>query len=402
MKDVQRGTQSTILRAAASTALALFLAPLVIIAHSAHAQTYTESVLHSFTGGNGEHPFAGLVGDAAGNMYGATSAGGTSGYGTLFRLTKRGKETVLHSFTGGADGGTPYASLVRDAAGNLYGTTYVGGSANLGTVFKLDTTGNETVLHSFVGGTDGSLPAGGLFLDPKGALYGTTQTGGAHDAGTVFKVNTDGTETVLYVFIGGDGAYPSVAPLLDKKGNLFGTTSQGGAWNVGTVFKLTKKGKETVLHSFSGTGGDGQFPGGGALLQDSAGSLYGTTYEGGNETCSPGCGMVFKVTETGVEKVLYRFTGTGGDGAYPSAGLIRDAAGNFYSTTQGGGTSNLGTVFRLTKSGKETVLYSFTGGADGATPLFGDLLRDAAGNLYGMTWQGGTSDLGTVFKLAPK
>jgi uncharacterized repeat protein (TIGR03803 family) len=400
---------SYILRAATPPALALMVAlvPLGIASHPVQAQSYTESVLHKFTGTNGAYPFAGLVRDGAGNMYGTASSGGASNYGTVFKLNEKGKETVLHSFTGGVDGGTPYASLVRDAAGNLYGTTYVGGTSRLGTVFKVDTTGKETVLHSFVGGTDGSLPAGGLLLDAKGDLYGTTQTGGAYGQGTVFKVSASGKETVLHMFAGGDGANPSAAPILDKKGNLFGTTGAGGAWNVGTVFKLTKKGKETVLYSFTGTGGDGAYPGGGILLQDSADNLYGATYEGGNATCSGGCGTVFKVTQAGVETVLYNFTGTGGDGAYPAAGLIQDAAGNFYSTTIEGGASNSGTVFKLNKSGKEVVLYSFTGGADGWEPFFGNLLRDATGNLYGMTNMGGDPSCGggygcgVVFKLHP-
>lgn len=398
MNNVQQA--SRIFRPATTPTLALVfvLGGLVITIQSAPAQTYSESVLHSFAGQDGASPLTGLVRDKAGNMYGTTSAGGASGYGTVFRLNTNGKATVLHSFKGSADGATPYASVVRDAAGNLYGTTYFGGSANLGTVFKVDTAGKETVLHTFVGANDGSLPLGGLFLDSKGNLYGTTQGGGAYYQGTVFKVNTAGKETVLHIFSGGDGAYPFATPILDKNGNIYGTTEGGGAWNVGTVFKLTKKGKETVLYSFTGTGGDGAYPAA-RLIQDAAGNFYSTTWQGG-KTCFDGCGTVFKVTVTGKETVLYSFNGPP-DGAYPAAGLVRDAAGNFYGTTAGGGASNSGSVFKLDKSGTETSLYSFTGGADGSIPFYETLVRDAAGALYGTTYQGGASNLGTIFKLTP-
>jgi uncharacterized repeat protein (TIGR03803 family) len=251
--------------------------------------------------------------------------------------------TVLYSFNGGTDGAQPHAGLVRDAAGNLYGTTIRGGGgSNLGTVFKLDTTGAETVLYSFTGFPDGAKPRAGLVLDAAGNLYGTTYHGGASDLGTVFRLDTTGAETVLHSFSGRDGQNPYAGLVRDAAGNFYGTTQNGGGdFAAGTVFKLDTTGKETVLHSFTG----------------------------------------------------------GSDGANPYAGLIRDAAGNFYATTFTGGAYGFGTVFKLDATGNETVLYSFTGGADGGHSRAG-LIRDAAGNLYGTTGLGGAFSLGTVFKLS--
>ena len=304
---------------------------------------------------------------------------------------------VLHSFSGGADGKTPYG-LVRDQAGNLYGTTASGGASNSGTVFKLDASGTETVLYTFTGGADGKLPIGPLVLDPSGNLYGTTNDGGKPYAcflgyfgcGVVFKLDAAGEGTVLYTFTGGtDGGEPySVGLVRDASGNLYGTTAAGGTSDEGTVFKLDTTGKETVLYSF-GSGGVEPFAG---LVRDASGNLYGTTTNGGS-----GFGVVFKLDTAGKETVLHKFTG-GADGAVPYAGLVLDAAGNFYGTTTAGGASNFGTVFKLDTAGTETVLHSFTGGADGAVPYAG-LVLDAAGNFYGTTTAGGASNFGTVFEI---
>ena len=308
--------------AGAALALAIMFVPVVLAAGSAQAQTYAETVLHSFTvtGGDGAYSLAGLVLDAQGNLYGTTDGGG-AGYGTVFKVDTAGKETVLYSFTGtGGDGAVPEAGLVQDAQGNLYGTTVDGGAFGQGTVFKLDTTGKETVLYSFTG-YDGSGPEAGLVLDAQGNLYGTTKYGGnlacyaPYGCGTVFKLDTTGKETVLYSFTGtgtGDGEAPEAGLVLDTKGNLYGTTpyggTNGGASNGGTVFKVDTTGKETVLYSFAGTGaGDGQNPEAGLVL-DAQGNLYGTTYFGGANAG----GTVFKVDTTGKETVLHSFTGTGG------------------------------------------------------------------------------------------
>jgi uncharacterized repeat protein (TIGR03803 family) len=313
--------------------------------------------------------------------------------------------SVLYSFLGGTDGGDPEAGLVRDAlSGNLYGTTFSGGAYGSGTVFKVDTTGIETVLYSFKGTPDGVGPHAGLVRE--GNLYGTTTQGGAYGYGTVFKVDKKGKETVLYSFTGagGDGNYPYAGLVRDAlSGNLYGTTFYGGTYlNYGTVFKVDKTGHETVLHSFTG-GTDGGNPYAGLVRDALSGNLYGTTFGGGDLTCNPptGCGTVFKVDATGNETVLYSFTG-GTDGGYPRAGLVRDAKGNLYGTTSGGGVQGYGTVFKVDTTGTETVLYSFGATAgDGAEP-WASLVRDAQGNLYGTTFDGGAYDYGTVFKVDKK
>jgi uncharacterized repeat protein (TIGR03803 family) len=265
-------------------------------------------------------------------------------------------------------------------------------------VFEVDTTGKETVLHTFRPGRskDGSYPTGGLVRDAKGNLYGATSAGGATGNGTVFKLDKTGKETVLYSFCPmkncADGASPNGDLVRDPSGNLYGTTTTGGYYSYGVVFKVSETGKETVLYTFTG-GADGGEPAAG-LVRDAAGNLYGTTPES-----SPGAGVVFKVSETGKETVLYTFTG-GADGSIPRARLVRDSAGNLYGTTFYGG-SHYGVVFKLDTTGKETVLYTFTGGADGRNPEAG-LVRDAAGSLYGTTVLGGFSyGYGVVFELTP-
>ena len=339
--------------------------------------------------------------------------------------------TVLYSFPGyPTDGWQPYAGLARDAAGNLYGTTSAGGASGWGVVFKLGSTGTETILHTFTGGADGGGPSGGLVQDAGGNLYGTTADGGAFSpcsqgplggsnggCGAVFKLGSSGTETVLYNFSGGpDGANPLGGLIRDAAGNLYGTTVAGGvgsklcAGGCGTVFKVAPSGAETVLHSFTG-GADGGQPTDG-LISDAAGNLYGTTIEGGERSgaCSAGggsCGVVFKLSPTGTYTVLHSFTG-GADGGNPDAGLIQDAAGNLYGTTYGGGASSLGVVFELIRcdsgsSGYDfKVLHSFTG-PDGASP-YSPLVRDAAGNFYGTAAHGGAyggGANGVVFRLTP-
>jgi uncharacterized repeat protein (TIGR03803 family) len=376
----------------------------------AHGQTFT--VLHSFKGGtDGESPVGGLVRDAAGNLYGTTEYGGGGtcftgdGCGTVFKVDTTGKETVLHSFTGGADGAFPLAGLILDAAGKLYGTTEYGGNlacnsgVGCGTVFKMDPTGKETVLYSFTRGVDGAgKPGTGVVRDAAGNLYGTTAEGGPFSSGTVFKVDTTGKETVLYYFTGGwggtDGFLPSGALIRDAAGNLYGTTQLGGNYSFGTVFKVDSTRKETVLYRFRG-GSNGDEPVGGVIM-DKAGNLYGATQGGGTSYN----GTVFKLNPVGNKTVLYNFTG-GSDGTLPVAGVIADEAGNLYGATAYGGSVNCsgdgcGTVFKLDKTGKETVLYSFTDGADGALPA-ASLVRDAAGNLYGTAiFSGDSGSLCTI------
>jgi len=391
----------------------------------AAGQTLTS--LYTFTGaGDGATPIAGVISDGAGNLYGTTFWGGTvnatgsNGNGTVFKLTPNGSgtytESVLYAFSGGNDGGLPGAGLIADTAGNLYGTTEYGGTSGNGVVFKVTPAGVETVLYSFNGTPDGSRPLAGLIFDTAGNLYGTTQFGGTSGNGTVFMVTPAGAETVLYSFLGAnDGEFPAAGLLRDTSGNLFGTTQFGGSIcggvgiGCGTVFELTPTAtgsySETVLYRFS-VGTDGANPRAG-LIADAAGNLYGTTFYGGS-SCPPlSCGTVFRLAPNGngtyAETVLYAFTGN--DGANPIGGLIADAVGSLYGTTSYGGTSGDGTVFKLTPSATipwpETVLASFVDGEPG-NPAAG-LFSDGPGSFYGTTpyigCLGGGCGHGAVFKL---
>ena len=392
-------------------AFAMVLGAAVVAAPSAQAQTF--KVLYSFTcGEDGCNPWGGLILDSAGNLYGTDTYGCGGGGGTVFELDKAAKLTPLYCFNG--NNGSPMSDLVRDAAGNLYTTTTAWVGEGPGGVFMVYKKGNGKELCFFGSKNcpEGATPWGGLVRDTAGNLYGTTAGGGPLGHGTVFKMNKAGKETVLYSFKGGkDGGGPTASLVRDTKGNLYGTTYGAGgppplAASVevrvtgkllrGTVFMLDKTGKETVLHRFTGTGGDGANPWAG-LLRDAAGNLYGTTVEGGTY----GNGTVFKLDKNGKETVLYSFTGTEGDGANPYAALVEDAKGNLYGTTSGGGASGYGTVFEVDQTGKESVLHSFSGGRKDGSGPYGALVRDAKGNLYGTTYDGGTHRYGVVFELTP-
>jgi uncharacterized repeat protein (TIGR03803 family) len=377
------------------------------------AQTFT--VLYSFTGGtDGAEPSGGLILDSVGDIYG-TSEGTIAAKGSIFRLSTAGKFTLLHNFgEGGAGGAYPEAALIEDSGGNLYGTASAGGSAGQGTIFKLPKKGKFAVLYSFSGVLDGSDPVAPLILDPAGNLYGTTYLGGSPNCnaygrdsscGTVFKLDTKGHRTILHRFteLRKDGDFPSAGLLRDAAGNLYSTTTVGGPAGVGTVFELDPAGNETVLHAFHGPDGAVPFSG---LIQDAAGNFYGTTTSGGD------FGTVYKLDPQGNETVLYTFTG-GDDGLAPFGNLVMDTAGNLYGTTAAGGKSTAcfeiegcGVVFKLDPSGQETVLHSFTGGTDGFEPESA-LIMDAAGNLYGTTNFGGivnnecAGGCGVVFKITP-
>lgn len=372
-------------------AFAIALVP-VIGAQVKPASTFT--LLYSFTGATGAYPLAGLVVDSSGNLYGTTSEGGAYGEGTVFKVPAGGSEIVLHSFKGGfSDGQFPIASLVRDAQGTLYGTTTRGGLYGYGTVFKVEENGDEALLYSFgKSGSDGRYPSAGLVFGLDGDLYGTTQEGGASGFGTIFKLTTGGKETVVHDFAGNpsDGQYPVQGLVADENGNFYGATELGGDFNDGAVFKLDGEGDETVLLHLPG-GRRGAYPFGGVVV-DPAGNVYCTTAYGGN-----GIGLVFMLDPSGAETVLYTFSGP--DGSFPSAGLIRDAKGHLYGTTEFGGADGAGVVFAVSNTGKEVVLHSFDG-TDGAD-LFSSLVSDAAGNLYGTATEGGANGKGTVFKLVP-
>jgi uncharacterized repeat protein (TIGR03803 family) len=316
----------------------------------------SETVLHSFTfnGPEGWEPEGDLVLDDEGNLYGTTYYGGyfggidgIDGYGTVFEVDASGNETVLHTFVD-TDGAFPQAGLIRDWEGNLYGTTVGGGSSGEGTVFKLSPSGKFTVLHNFTSGSrDGQNPAGPLLLD-DGNLYGTTFTGGTEGSGTIFKLERDGHETILHNFNAViDGAFPETRLIRDRAGNLYGTTgfygpsSTSGAQTVGTVFKLDRDGKLNVLYTFVQSPKEGYSPEG--LVMDRAGNLFGTTGEGGTANR----GILYKIDREGKETILYNFGSDSSHPAleYPMGNLIMDWKGNIYGVCAGFNTDTEGGIF---------------------------------------------------------
>jgi uncharacterized repeat protein (TIGR03803 family) len=375
-------------------ALAIGLFQGVAAPHFAQAATYTETILFQFNPYTfGSYPYGGLIRDAAGNLYGTTFVGGTYGAGVVFEISSAGRYIPLYYFSGGADGARPYAGLIRDSEGNLYGTTELGGDAQFGTVFKLDPGGVETVLHSFTS-AEGNEPLSGLVRDGAGNIFGTTYFGGPSDQGGVFKLTPQGVCTFLHYFIGTiDGAYPYAGLTRDASGNLYGITYSGGSMNKGIVFKVTPNGIETILHNFGG-GTDGINPYSN-LIRDAQGNLYGTTARGGTAHS----GTIFKLTPAGTETILHSFTDK--QGSFLTGGLVQDTAGNLYGTAQQNGAGTGGTVFELTKAGTLLVLHSFDTRQDGQYPWAGVIL-DPQDNLYGTTSQG--SDAGgdgIVFRLTP-
>jgi len=430
------GLSSYVPRRAITTALlsalvsALVVVPAVVMAQTPPTTHF--QVLHAFNGSDGALAASGVILDSKGNLYGTTMLGGDlncsdnqgGGCGVLYELSPTGQEKILHRFKG-QDGFGPVwiGDLVRDSQGNLYGVTLEGGSSSCacGTVFRIDRTGKRTTLHNFTGTNgDGARPYGGLIVNAGGNLYGTTFNGGdlscspPYGCGTVFKLDLKtGKEKTLYSFTGsgGDGANPSGALVEDAAGNLYGTTQNGGkpcgTGTCGTVFEVDEKtGKETVLYEFTGTNGDGDSPNS-ALVLDKKGNLYGTTAYGGNNSNS---GIVFKLTKTGKETILHTFSGP--EGAQPFGPVVFDAAGNLYGTATNGGSFGYGTVYKLTPKGKTyvpTVLHNFKDGKDGASPFTGGgLAIDSTGSLYGTTYFGGDLNCqisgqdpgcGVVFKI---
>ena len=405
------------------------------------AQTASEIVLHNFgSPPTGANPSTGVIRDSAGNLYGTTQTGGTAGAGVVYRVDPAGHYTVLYNFTGGADGGRPMAGVIGDSAGNLYGTTEQGGGASgCGVVFKLDKTGQLTVLYSFTDWAHGCNSTAGVVRDSAGNLYGTA-------ANAVYKLDTAGQESVLYNFGDCSNAYgcgPLSGVIRDSAGNLYGTTQEGGGpgYGYGVVYKLDTAGQVTVLYNFNSCGSpNGGCANGGSprvgVIRDSAGNLYGTTSLGGTYAYGIGPGVLYKLDTAGnytvlcdlsgdnsgvvsdpagnlygttanaVYKVdtagqltwLYGFTG-GVDGSGPN-GVIRDSAGNLYGNTANGGAGGAGVVYKLDAAGQETVLYSFMPGPGGTHPWAG-VIGDSAGNLYGTTFDGGAYEYGVVFKLTP-
>jgi uncharacterized repeat protein (TIGR03803 family) len=380
----------------------------LVLGSAAGAEASHFRVLHAFEdesdGGTSNAP---LIADGNGDLFGTALQGGASNNGVIFEITANGKTSGLYSFAGGNDGRRPEAGLLEDSSGNLYGTTNQGGPDDAGTVFELAADGTETVLHSFSGGSDGGFPQANLIADSAGNLYGTATEGGSSGCGsgcgTIFRIAADGTFSVLYTFSGGtDGADPMAALLADKKGNFYGTAEGGGVHGDGTVFRLAPDGKLKVLYAFAG-GGDGEAPQAG-LITDSSGNFYGTTRSGGGYgegACEKvGCGTIFRLAAGGSETVLYAFSG-GSDGGEPYGGVVSDESGNLYGTTiTGGNEDGLGVVFKLSAGGKESVLHTFAGESDGAWPEAG-VIFGAKGKLDGTAYAEGPDGWGTVFAVSP-
>jgi len=395
------------------------LAPLFVIALSLVTATATTTdIIFSFEGGNGEYADTDLEVDSAGNIYGTTVLGGDHGGGTVFQLTSTPNgwvQNVLYSFTGGADGGEPYKGVSIDREGNLYGTAVTGGSGSCeggcGVVYKLTNSGGtwtQTVIHAFTGGDDGSGPGARVTVDPRGNVYGMTPTGGAYGLGTIYKIHPNGSSwdfKVIHTFTGGaDGSSGSAGRMLLSQRRLYGAATTGGNYGGGVVFELTPttvgEWDFKTLYSFHGEP-DGSFPYG-ALLRTASGKFYGTTYYGGEN----GIGTVYELSprQTGEwnERILYSFQ-NGSDGNSPISNLVRDAAGNLYGTTSEGGLGS-GTIFKLSPSGggqwTESVVHAFAGSPDGSSSYNG-MVVDPFGNFYGATVHGGTSDDGSVYQFTP-
>jgi uncharacterized repeat protein (TIGR03803 family) len=389
----------------------------LLLTVSATASSF--KVFYTFNFSDGSAPNGDLLRDSAGNFYGTTQFGGSSNRGLVFKLDPTGTQTILYTFTGGADGGIPIGRVTSDAQGNLYGITSLGGdpTCSCGTVFKLTKNGSLKVLHSFKGGTDGYQNQGqpdlGLVM-VNGNLYGSASFGGVSGCdgslgcGVIFKVTRFGKETVLYRFTGqADGAFPQDL-INDAAGNIYGAT--GGSYesgNGGTLFELnTTTGKLTTLYTFP-SGAEGVSPRW-RLLRNASGVFHGVTQFGGNTTncaiSSSGCGVVFAVDASAKERVLHAF-GKPAGGEEPSGGLL-EASGNFYGVTVYGGTVNsactfgCGVVYQVNSSGKYSVLYRFSGGTDGGLPN-STLTEDASGNLYGATDTGGNGNNGVIFEITP-
>jgi uncharacterized repeat protein (TIGR03803 family) len=367
--------------------------------------------LYAFAGGNdGANPAGGLLQTADGIFFGTTSSGGTNDSGAVFSITSSGAFTPVMSFTGGGDGKYPQAPLVQGTNGNFYGTSYQGGTAGRGMLFELTPNGVFTPLYSFTpgprtNGPDGEFPASGLTLGTDGDLYGATLKGGIQGAGVLFKMTEQGALTVLNTLTNSsDGIFPLGQLVQGTNGNFYGTTSEGGNLEIsffptGTIFEMTPEGNVTVLYTFA-TGVDGAYPKAG-MVQGADGNFYGTTSFGVNlysATNAPHYGTIFKITPHGELTTLYSFT-NGLDGAISLSRLLQWTGGNFYGTASSGGANGYGTVFEISSTGSFTPLYSFTNGIDGATPDAG-LVQGPDGNLYGTASAGGAFGMGTIFEIS--
>ncbi|MFZ1073830.1 MAG: choice-of-anchor tandem repeat GloVer-containing protein [Verrucomicrobiia bacterium] len=359
------------------------------------------ATLFSFNNADGALPSAGLVQGPDGAFYGTTEIGGSGNNGTVFKIDSGGTFTNLLLFSGTSGsypGANPAANLVWGTNGNLYGTTSAGGTSNFGTIFQMTTNGGFTSLVSFTGtnGADlGNYP-NGLVLGTDGNFYGTTQMGGTNDVlsggdGTIFQVTPAGALTTLFCFNSNNGANPYGCLVQGTNGNLYGTTSAGGSNGVGAIFEVTTSGVLTSLFSFNTTNGANPQAG---LVQGTDGNFYGTAYFGGDADA----GTVFKISPAGVFSPLASFAIT--NGVNPFASMVQGADGNFYGTTELGGTNNNGSAFDISPAGVLTTLVSFSGTTNNSYPVAG-LTLGADGYFYGTTTYGGAYFQGTIFRFPP-
>jgi len=412
---------------------AQFAIMITLLTFVSYVQGQTLNVLRNWGvgAGDGNIPYSSLIMDPSGNLYGTTLSGGAHNFGTVYQLTPNGSggwnETVLYSFSDGADGGSPHSPLFRDKAGNLYGTTIKGGltskncnnavqGTGCGVIYKLtpqpQAPWTETVLHSFTGGTDGGNPYAGLVQDKAGNLYGTATAGGSAKHGTVYKLTSTGSswqQAVLHTFSGAaDGDTPYAPVVFDARGNLYGTTYQGGASGLGIVYRLLPRQSgewaENILHTFQGgSKNDGAQTFAGVVL-DKNGNVFGSTIGGGKFNY----GTVFELVAANrfASAILHSFNLDLKDGTFPND-VIFDATGNLWGTTQGAGQNDgNGTIFKLTRGSSgwtETVEFTFQGSKDGTYPDVG-LFMDGESHFYGATIWGGTlgpTNGGVTFEFVP-
>ena len=376
----------------------LFCVCAVLLATAAIGHAQTVSTIYNFNGtkASGEVPwYVTLVQGTDGNLYGTTYGGGNSHMGTVFSVSTTGTETLLYSFKGGtSDGANPTGGLTLGTDGNFYGTTQQGGTGAVGVVFQMTPAGVITILHNFNSAVDGAFPWGPPTLASDGNFYGTTSGGGLKGNGIVYKITSSGTFTIVHKFNISDGFAPIAPPTQGTDGYLYVPVSEGGSSYCGTIVKMATGGAVQGIYSFP-CGGGGSFPIG-PLVQASDGNFYSTTQDGGTN----GEGTIYQLTPTLTVNILHSFGTSFGDGTFPAAGLLLATDGNYYGATSDGGTYGDGILFNTTLSGTYTDLYSFNNSANltQMSPL-APPVQDSNGLLYGVTEFGGTSNFGTVYSL---
>jgi uncharacterized repeat protein (TIGR03803 family) len=359
--------------------------------------TYTFSLLDSFTGTSGAiqgsfPSYGSLVQASDGNFYGL-ALGGADGDGVVFKVTPAGAYTLLHTFTDSAtDGSRPFGGLIQATDGNFYGVTQYGGANNQGTIFQITPGGAFAVIHSFAGTADGDQPLCTLTQGSDGSLYGTTAAGGTNGDGTIYKVTLGGAFTLLHTLAGSDGQAPIGGMVQGTNGLFYGVLPFGAGNGLGGVYTITADGDYNLLYSFVSTGTHDRQGAAAALIQGTDGNFYGTTYEGGTDNS----GAVFKLTPGGAFTSLYSFT-DGADGGTSYGGLVLATDGNFYGTTEIGGTG-AGTLYQMTPGGTATPVFDFTT-ATGHNSQSA-VVQGMDGNFYGLQFGGGADSDGTIFEVA--